>query len=119
MLSNSLAYTTNITKEYQARRDIFISTFENETGIKTPKPEGAFYVMLKLPIEDSEDFAKWLLTDFQENNETIMVAPGRGFYITEGKGQDEIRISFTIDKLYLKRSAQLLAHGLNKYISHR
>lgn len=115
MLRNSLPYIQNLTKQYQSRRDIFVTTLEEELAMEIPKPEGAFYAMVPLPIKDTDDFAKWLLTDFQENNETVMVSPGAGFYATEGKGKNEVRVAYVTNETSLQRAAQLLARGVKKY----
>ena len=115
MLSNSLGYITWLTKQYQKRRDVFIKSLRKELGIEIATPEGAFYTMLKLPVDDTEKFAKWLLTDFQDNNETVMVAPGAGFYATPGLGTDEIRVAYVLNEKDLARAAQLLSLAVKRY----
>ncbi len=87
MLLDSLDYIALLSKKYQKRRDVFIASLSRELGIHIPATEGAFYTMVKLPVADTEKFAKWLLTDFQDNNETVMVAPGAGFYASPGQGR--------------------------------
>lgn len=119
MLTDCLGYISWLTKEYQKRRDSFISILEKELKIHIPPPEGAFYTMLKLPVDDTEKFARWLLTDFQDNNETVMVAPGAGFYATKGLGTDEIRVAYVLNEKDLIRAAQLLGHAVKKYNSTR
>ena len=71
--------------------------------------------MLKLPVDDTEKFAKWLLTDFQDNKETVMVAPGAGFYATPGLGNDEIRVAYVLNEKDLARAAQLLGLAVKRY----
>ncbi|HEX7042724.1 MAG TPA: pyridoxal phosphate-dependent aminotransferase [Patescibacteria group bacterium] len=117
MFGDSLNYINWLAKEYEKRRDTFIQTFEEETGIKVNQPEGAFYTMLKLPIKDTMDFSKWLLTDFNLENETVMVSPGFGFYLTAGKGMDEVRIAYVLNEEKLKKAARLLAMAIKKYQS--
>lgn len=114
-LQNSLGDVKKITKIYRARRNVFLKTLEKELKIKTPYPEGAFYAMIKLPVKDSDEFAKWLLTRFRYNNETVMVAPGSGFYASPGKGKDEIRIAYVLDETELKKAAKLLAIAVRQY----
>jgi len=114
-LQNSLGDVKKITKIYQARRDAFLKTLEGELNIKTLYPEGAFYAMIKLPIKDSDEFAKWLLTNFRYKNETVMVAPGSGFYASPGKGKDEIRIAYVLGEEELKKAAKLLAIAVKQY----
>ncbi len=115
MLNNSLEYVTHLAKEYEKRRDVFIGTLEKELKIKISRPEGAFYTMVKLPVKDTDEFAKWLLTDFSDHKETVMVAPGAGFYATPGMGKNEIRVAFVLNEQKLKRAAELLSLALKKY----
>lgn len=117
MLSDCLEYVSWVTGQYQKRRDAFLSSLEKELKIRIPPPEGAFYTMVKLPVDDTEKFAKWLLTDFQDNNETVMVAPGAGFYASKGAGKDEIRVAYVLNEKDLIRSAQLLGKAVKRYNS--
>jgi aspartate aminotransferase len=84
-------------------------------GAVCVKPEGAFYVMPHLPISDCNDFATFLLEEFSENRETVMVAPGDGFYYTEGKGKQEVRIAYVLNKKDLERAMDLLVKGLEAF----
>ena len=79
------------------------------------KPEGAFYCVPKLPVDDAERFATWMLTDFDDEGETTMVAPASGFYATPGKGKDEIRIAYVLREDRLAKAMQILADGLEAY----
>ena len=79
------------------------------------EPEGAFYVLAKLPVKNAEDFAIWLLKDFNIDGETVMFAPGEGFYATVGLGVDEVRMSYVLDSKDLKRAMHILKEGLIKY----
>lgn len=115
MLSDSLTYIAWLSKEYQKRRDAFITTLQTELDISLSQPEGAFYVMVQLPIDDAELFVKWMLTDFQINNETVMVSPGAGFYASNGKGKNEVRIAYVLQEEDLKKAAKLLALGVKEY----
>lgn len=101
--------------EYQARRDVVVNGLKEIEGVVCQVPEGAFYLIAKLPVKSAEDFAKWLLTDFSDQGETIMVAPAAGFYATKGLGQDEIRIAYVINQKDLKRSMEILKIAIEKY----
>ena len=108
-------YFKEVMAEYQKRRDILYSVLTSRPEIVLQKPEGAFYIMAKLPIQDGETFARWLLNEFSDNNETVMVAPGEGFYKTPGKGKDEIRLAYVIEASKLERAAKLLLIALDKF----
>lgn len=108
-------YFVKVKAEYEARRNILFEKLSQISGVTCEKPTGAFYVMVKLPIKDSEDFAKWMLTEFNHNNKTVMFAPAEGFYATEGLGKDEIRISYCLNTEALKDAMDIFALGLEKY----
>jgi len=108
-------YFKEVMAEYQKRRDILFGVLTAHKGIVLQKPEGAFYIMAKLPIRDGETFARWLLNDFSENGETVMVAPGEGFYSTPGKGKDEVRLAYVIEAAKLERAAHLLIKAIDKF----
>jgi aspartate aminotransferase len=108
-----------IKEEYQARRDIVISSLQAIPGVKVLAPQGAFYVMADLGIEDSEAFAIWMLQEFSYNNQTVMVAPGAGFYATPGKGLSEVRIAYVLQGDELRQAMNVLAQGLQTYQSMR
>lgn len=108
-------YFEKIRREYQARRDIVYNRLRKIPGVVCSKPEGAFYLIAKLPIADSEDFARWLLTTFRDKGETIMIAPAAGFYKTAGLGKNEVRIAYVINQKDLKRSMEILERALQAY----
>lgn len=114
-LADSLGYLQWLKGEYQKRRDIFIKTLSEKLQTKIHTPEGAFYAMVNLPIEDTDAFAKWLLTDFSYEGQTVMVSPGSGFYATAGLGKQEIRVAYILNEEDLKRSAELLAMAVKTY----
>jgi len=114
-LIQSKTYTKKVAKIYQKRRDIMIKTLEKELSIKINIPEGAFYAMISLPIKNSDHFAKWLLTDFSYKNQTVMVAPGSGFYASKNMGNNEIRIAYVLDKKELKNAIEILSIAIKKY----
>ncbi|MCL5675932.1 MAG: pyridoxal phosphate-dependent aminotransferase [Patescibacteria group bacterium] len=115
MLNNCLPYIGWLAKQYEKRRNTFLDTLENKLKLKIHRPEGAFYTMVRLPVKNTDEFAKWLLTDFCDQGETVMVAPGAGFYATPNKGKDEIRVAFVLEEKKLKRAAQLLSLAVKKY----
>lgn len=110
-------YLEGINKEYEARRDISYNMLKAIDGLEVPKPQGAFYMTIGLPVEDAEDFAIWLLKDFRLNGETVMVAPAAGFYATEGLGKNQIRIAYILNGNDLKKAYTILEAGLKEYKS--
>ena len=102
-------------REYQARRDVLFEGLSRIPGVFLRKPEGAFYFVARLPIEDGEDFAAWLLTDYAHEGATVMVAPAEGFYATPGLGKNEVRIAYVLDRRDLEASVRILAHAIPTY----
>jgi len=100
--------------EYRARRDLFCQELHRIPGITFRVPEGAFYVMMGLPVEDSEAFVCWMLTDYP-GPETVMLAPGAGFYVTPGLGTDEARAAYVLKTADLRRACAVLADGLEMF----
>ena len=109
------SYLESVVKEYTARKNTLVNALEKIDGVRVSNPTGAFYCMVELPVNDAEDFAKWLLTDFQDNNETMMFAPAAGFYSTPGYGKKEVRIGFVLNEQKLKRAAEILEIALKAY----
>ena len=112
-------YAQGIVREYQARRDLLFEGLSRIPGVFLRKPEGAFYFVARLPIEDGEDFASWLLTDYAHGGATVMVAPAQGFYATPGLGRDEVRIAYVLKKEDLEASVRILAHAIPAYQAAR
>jgi aspartate aminotransferase len=110
-------YFDPVRREYQKRRDVLFKGMQEIPGVVMHKPRGAFYIIVKLPIEDSEHFVRWMLTDFRYENETVMVAPAQGFYSTPGKGADEVRIAYVLKEDDLKRAIKVFKAGLKEYQS--
>jgi aspartate aminotransferase len=108
-------YFKEVMAEYQKRRDTLFDILTSHQGITLQKPEGAFYIMAKLPISDGETFARWLLNEFNEKNETVMIAPGEGFYGTKGRGKNEVRLAYVIEASKLERAARLLLIALDRF----
>jgi len=108
-------YFVNVKKEYLARRNAVVEGINKIEGAYCPNPSGAFYVVAKLPIDDSDKFCRWLLDDFNYNNETVMLAPATGFYSSLGRGKDEVRISYVLKVDDLKSSIKVLEEALKVY----
>jgi len=117
LINTPKSYFVEVKKEYEERRNILHKYLLKIPGVVCQKPTGAFYVVAKLPIKSAEDFAKWLLTDFNYNNKTVMVAPAEGFYATKGLGVNEIRLSYCLNTTALKDSMEILGIALEKYIA--
>lgn len=102
-------------KEYDNRRKILFEEFKKMDGVIVKEPEGAFYVLAKLPVKNVENFIIWLIKDFNIDGETVMFAPGEGFYSTAGFGLNEARICYSLDSKDLKKAMHILKEGLIKY----
>jgi aspartate aminotransferase len=110
-----LKYFDPVRVEYQRRRDVLYEGLKAIPGVSLYKPQGAFYMMVKLPVKDVEHFVIWMLTDFSHENQTVMVAPAEGFYKTPGKGRDEMRIAYVLKEEDLKKAVVAFRAGLEKY----
>ncbi|MGF1587564.1 MAG: pyridoxal phosphate-dependent aminotransferase [Bacteroidales bacterium] len=108
-------YFEDVSKEYVERRDLMVKMLNKMEGVVCPTPKGAFYTTVRLPVNDADEFAKWLLSDFHYNNETVMLAPASGFYSTPGLGRDEVRIAYVLNCEDLKRALNCLEQGLKVY----
>ncbi len=109
------SYMDEVLKEYQKRRDIVSNALEGIPGVLHSHPHGAFYIIARLPVPSAEDFAIFLLEEFDVNGETVMFAPASGFYATEGLGLQEIRIAYVLNEHDLKASMNILKEGLAAY----
>ena len=101
--------------EYRHRRDTLVSKLHEIPGVVCETPRGAFYAMVSLPIDDADKFQLFLLNEFDDNKETVLMACGEPFYATEGKGLNEIRIAYVLKQEDLERAMDLLALGIQKY----
>ncbi len=117
LLKNSLRYTKPLRKEYKKRRDVAYRMLSAIPGVFCTKPEGAFYIYATLPIKSAEDFVRFLISEFSDNGETVMVSPMKDFYITEGLGLNEIRIAYVLEVPKLTRALELLRLGLEAYLA--
>ena len=108
-------YADGIAREYEARRNILYDALTAIPGVFVRKPEGAFYFVARLPVDDGEDFARFLLSDYAQDGATVMVAPAEGFYGTPGLGRNEVRIAYVLNQEDLKAAVRVLAGGLAAY----
>lgn len=116
-LDTPQSYFTEVIEEYKERRDILIEELHKIDGVKVGTPKGAFYCIARLPIDNADDFAQWLLESFDLNKETVMVAPAAGFYSTPNVGLNEVRIAYVLKKEDLIRSVAILKEALKVYNS--
>jgi aspartate aminotransferase len=108
-------YFKAVNREYTLRRDFMVDALNKIPGVYCPKPKGAFYVLVKLPVDDSDKFAQWLLEEFEYKNQTVMVAPASGFYSTPGSGKNEVRIAYVLNVDDLKIAIETLSEALKVY----
>jgi aspartate aminotransferase len=111
------SYLQGVVSEYQLRRDTAITALSRITGAQVVNPQGAFYTLVRLPVKDSNDFARYLLEDFSCQAATTFVAPAEGFYMQSGFGRNEIRVAFVLEAEALKRSIEILGLGLEAYLT--
>jgi aspartate aminotransferase len=109
------SYFDDVLAEYRRRRDVLMEELARIPGVVCQVPQGAFYAMPKLPVEDAEDFVRWLLTDYDLEGETTMMAPGNGFYATPGAGRSEVRIAYVLKEEHLRRAMRVVSEGLRAY----
>ena len=109
------SYFKAVKEEYIKRRDYLVETLRTIPGVLCPTPMGAFYAAVRLPVDDSDKFAQWLLEDFSYNGKTVMVAPMAGFYATSGKGKDEVRIAYVLKIDDLREALICLKEALRVY----
>lgn len=112
---NDTEYILKVREEYTKRRNLLVDLLNGIPGVICPKPKGAFYCGVELPIDDSDKFAQWLLESYSHNGETIMVAPMSGFYSNPDLGKKQVRIAYVLKEDDLRRSAELLQDALKKY----
>ena len=108
-------YYTSVREEYQRRRDTVVESLSKIPGIRFSHPDGAFYVMATLPVDDAEKLQYFLLEEFEDHGETVMYTPAESFYATPGKGRNEIRIAYVTNPAELSRSIELLGLGIAAY----
>ena len=113
------SYFDAVKKEYTTRRDYVVEALNKMEGVFCPKPQGAFYCMASLPIDDADMFCQWLLEKFEYKNQTVMLAPATGFYFTEGAGRNEVRIAYVLKIEDLENAMACLEEALKVYPGRR
>jgi aspartate aminotransferase len=108
-------YFDEVHAEYTTRRDVLVSRLKAMKGVQCPLPGGAFYAMAQLPVDDSEKFCQWLLESFSHNGATVMMAPAAGFYATPGKGKNEVRLAYVLNKDDINAAMDCLEAALKEY----
>lgn len=108
-------YFKEVYNEYIGRRDFMVEALNRMDGVVCPTPGGAFYTIAQLPVDDTDDFCKWLLSDFEWNNQTVMMAPASGFYSNPEAGKKQVRIAYVLNKDDLKKAMECLEEGLKKF----
>ncbi|MDX1784159.1 MAG: aminotransferase class I/II-fold pyridoxal phosphate-dependent enzyme, partial [Aequorivita vladivostokensis] len=114
-LQTPQSYFDEVITEYQDRRNTLVAALKAIPGVQVGEPKGAFYCIVQLPIKNSDAFAQWLLEEFDDNGETIMVAPAAGFYSSPGVGLNQVRIAYVLKKESLIRAVEILKLALQKY----
>lgn len=108
-------YMAKIRAEYMHRRDVLVAGLKRMEGVICPRIDGAFYAFVQLPVDDAEEFCKWMLSDFEYRNETVLMAPGEGFYLTPGVGKNQARIAYVLEAAQLERALDCIRVGLENY----
>ena len=108
-------YFASVREEYKLRRDTLMNKLSQIPGVVCKEPKGAFYVMAALPVDDADKFQLWLLNEFADNGETVMFSCGEPFYATPGKGLNEVRMAYVINKEDIERAMDILAVAIRKY----
>lgn len=109
------SYYDEVRAEYEGRRDAAYEEMIKIPGVVCQKPGGAFYLTAKLPVDNVEDFLMFLLTEFEDNGETVMFAPAEGFYATPGLGREEMRIAYVLNRQDMARGVELIRLGIEAY----
>ena len=115
LYKTSKSYLDEVNQEYKSRRDTLYKALKGIGGVVCEEPKGAFYVMVKMPVDDAEKFIIWMLQNYDLNGETMMGAPGSGFYATPNRGKDEMRLAYVLNKEDLVKSMNVLAGALQAY----
>ncbi len=108
-------YFEEVYNEYIDRRDFMVDALNKIEGVYCPTPKGAFYTVVKLPVDDTDKFSQWILSEFEYNNQTVMMAPASGFYATPGLGKQEVRIAYVLKKEDLANAMETLEAALKAY----
>lgn len=109
------SFFDHVIHEYESRRDTVFNKFENRKDIIAKKPTGAFYYVLKLPVKDAEPFIEWMIRDFDDNGESVVLTPANDFYLNPENGKDEVRLAYVLNNKDLERASDVLLNGLEAY----
>lgn len=109
------SYFQEVKEEYIRRRDCALEALNAMPGVFSPVPYGAFYTVAELPVDNAENFAKWLLTSFRKDNETLMVTPAASFYKTPGLGTNQVRIAYVLEVPQLRKAMTILSEAIIEY----
>ena len=115
LYTTPVSYLEDVNKEYKKRRDTIVAALAKLDGVKASDPKGAFYIMVNMPVDDAEKFAIWTLENFEIDGETVMFAPGNGFYNTPGAGVNEARLAYVLKSEDLERAIYILGEALKAY----
>ena len=113
--ATSQSYFDEVNAEYVKRRDFMVEALSKIPGVTCPIPGGAFYATVKLPVDDTDKFCQWLLSDFSYEGQTVMLAPASGFYATPGLGKQEARLAYVLKIEDLKAAVKCLEEALKVY----
>ena len=108
-------YLHDVIAEYTERRNVMVAALHQMPGVIAPLPKGAFYLIAKLPVDNAHSFAQWLLSDFDIDAETVMIAPANGFYCSPGSGDNQVRLAYVLNVNAIKKAMNILAEGLKSY----
>jgi len=108
-------YIKKVREEYMSRRDLLVSLLKEIPGVVCNNPSGAFYCMVNLPVDDTDDFAQWLLESYNLDGKTVMLAPGGGFYSDPSFGKKQVRIAYILKKESIKNAVKILKNALEEY----
>ncbi len=117
MLEDPFRFTTPIVEEFRKRRDVVYESLSEIKNVTYYKPEGAFYIVIGLPVDDADHFARWLIEDFDYNNDTVLLAPAQGFYASPDKGKNEVRLAFMLNIEDMKKSLKIISIALEEYLN--
>lgn len=109
------SYYDEVRKEYESRRNVVYEELSKIPGVVCIKPRGSFYVTVKMPVDDIEDFLVFLLSEFSDNDETVMFAPGDGFYASNERAKNKMRLAYVLEDEQLRRAVELIRLGLEAY----
>lgn len=114
-LQTAPQYFNDVIAEYRHRRDILVEGMNSIPGVFCPKPRGAFYAMAQLPVDSADRFAQWLLSTYEKEGKTVMIAPAEGFYATPGMGLDQVRLAYVLKEQDLRESVAIIRDALAQY----